>query len=61
MSDTQDFVRASLNGDAVNASASFDSLMRNRIATSVDSLRQTTAANLVATSGADDEENSSES
>jgi hypothetical protein len=63
MSETIDFVTASLNGDAVAAGASFDTLMRAKIANQIDNLRQTTAANLVATPGADDngEETSSES
>ena len=56
MSDTTDFVTASLNGDAVAAGASFDTLMRDRIASQIDTLRQTTAANLVSAPEDDDTE-----
>jgi hypothetical protein len=47
MSDTIQFVRDSLSGDAVNAASTFSDLMRDRIAGKIDALRHTTAANLL--------------
>jgi hypothetical protein len=63
MSDTQDFVRHSLEGNAVEAQDTFHNLMKARIAAKLDQTRQTTAAALFAEPEVnnDDEDSSSES
>lgn len=56
MDQTEQFVRASLNGDAVEAGGTFDALMRAKIAGQIDALRAETAARLVGGSGSEEAE-----
>ncbi len=43
---TTDFVRQSLEGNAVEAQETFNALMQSRLAGKIDAYRQTTAAGL---------------
>lgn len=57
MSSNEDFVRASLNGDAVEAQNHFNSLLNARVADKIDAMRSDVAANLVNPQRGSDETN----